>query len=356
MQYDAIWCNMMQYDAIWCNMMQYDAIWCNMMQYDAIWCNMMQYDAILCTMMQYDAIWCTMMQYDALWCNMMQYDAIWCNMMQYDAIWCTMMQYDAIWCNMLSRNHDELGTNGRATNARLANTVILLHAAESTPAMVVIDAPTPIEEPSSNHSPCSAEAVHRAGIHWVINMQLLEEHRCGLVDKGSNQSSGKGTATFHVATACSDGDQACKDAIAESTNIILLHDKVSEHEDCDATCGCRQGRIHCHLRGQSTIRSRFHGQSRARVEAIPTKPKSESAQHNQGQVVTLELLWIGEAPLSRPQNHGAGQTAHTAREVNHSTAWDGQISWLRTQEACDEQMLEPFKIFKHDSLIGSNWI
>mmetsp|Transcript_36338 Transcript_36338/g.78375 ORF Transcript_36338/g.78375 Transcript_36338/m.78375 type:complete len:356 (+) Transcript_36338:699-1766(+) len=186
--------------------------------------------------------------------------------------------------------------------------------------MVVIDAPTPIEEPSSNHSPCSAEAVHRAGIHWVINMQLLEEHRCGLVDKGSNQSSGKGTATFHVATACSDGDQACKDAIAESTNIILLHDEVSEHEDCDATCGCRQGRVHCHLCGQSTIRSRFHGQSRARVEAIPTKPKSESAQHHQGQVVTLELLWIGEAPLSRPQNHGAGQTAHTAREVNHSTA------------------------------------
>ena len=81
------------------------------------------------------------------------------------------------------QDHDELDPNGSATNASLAATIILLHASESTPAMVGVDTPTPVEEPCCDEAPGSTKAVDRASVHWVINLQRLKEHRCCLIHK-----------------------------------------------------------------------------------------------------------------------------------------------------------------------------
>ena len=81
------------------------------------------------------------------------------------------------------QDHDELDPNGSATNASLAATIILLLASESTPAMVVVDTPTPVEEAGCYDAPGSTKAVDRASIHWIINLQRLKEHRCCLIHK-----------------------------------------------------------------------------------------------------------------------------------------------------------------------------
>ena len=71
------------------------------------------------------------------------------------------------------QDHDELDPNGSATNAGLAATIILLHASESTPAMVVVDAPTPVEEACCDQPPGSTEAVDRTSVHWVIHTRFF---------------------------------------------------------------------------------------------------------------------------------------------------------------------------------------
>ena len=196
------------------------------------------------------------------------------------------------------QDHDKLGCNSTATDAGLAGSIIILHATEAAPTMVMVNAPAPIEQTCSDEPPGTAEAVHWAGIHWVINLELLQQHGSSGIHKTANQTSGKSTATFHITTACGDGHQARQDPIAQSTHIILLCDDVSEQEDGDATCCCSQGGVHCYLSSKGTITSRFHGQGRAWVEAIPAEPQSESAKDHQWQVVALKLLVCINNPVA----------------------------------------------------------
>ena len=141
------------------------------------------------------------------------------------------------------QDHDKLGCNSTATDAGLAGSIIILHATEAAPTVVMVNAPAPIEQTCSDEPPGTAEAVHWAGIHWVINLELLQQHGSSGIHKTANQTSGKSTATFHITTACGDGHQARQDPIAQSTHIILLCDDVSEQEDGDATCCCSQARV-----------------------------------------------------------------------------------------------------------------
>ena len=89
------------------------------------------------------------------------------------------------------QNHDELDPNGSATNAGLAATIILLHAAESAPAVVVVDAPTPVEQACCDQPPGSTEAVDRTGIHRVIDAELLQQHGCCLIHNTSRLVHGR---------------------------------------------------------------------------------------------------------------------------------------------------------------------
>ena len=96
----------------------------------------------------------------------------------------------------------------------------------------------------------------------------------------SNQAGGNGTSALHVSAARGDRHQAGQDAVAQGTNIVLVRDDVAEQKHGDAPGGCRQGGVHGHLRRQSTIAAGLHRQGGARVEAVPTEPKSKGAQHN----------------------------------------------------------------------------
>ena len=113
--------------------------------------------------------------------------------------------------------------------------------------MVMIKTLSPIKEAACQHTPNATKAVNWCGVHWIINLQLLNEHGRTLVEKCSNQSSSKSTAAFHVAAACRDGDQACKNAIAQATNVILLCDGVAKDEDSDSTSSRRQCCVHRNL-------------------------------------------------------------------------------------------------------------
>ena len=211
-----------------------------------------------------------------------------------------------IWCFFLGGNfpytsnnaprhhqdHDAVGSKSTAVDAGLASCIGRgdWHASPSAPGMVMVEALAPVKEGHCQATPNAAEAVNRAGIHWVINLQLLEKHRCTLVDNGSDQSCGKSTTTFHAAAAGCNGDQACEDAIAQATNIVLLHDEVTKHEHCDSARGsCNRG-IHRHLGCHSTVAATFHCQSGAWVEAIPAEPQRKGAEHHQREIVAIKLL------------------------------------------------------------------
>ena len=148
----------------------------------------------------------------------------------------------------------------------------------------------PIEESHCQASPNATEAVNRAGIHRVINLQFLEKHGGKLVDNASHQSSSEGGTTFHASTACCDGDQACKDTIAQATDIVLLRDEIAKDKHGDSTCGSSKSRVHRHLCCQSTIACALHREGGPWVEAIPAEPKRESSQHHQRKIVAVKLL------------------------------------------------------------------
>ena len=125
------------------------------------------------------------------------------------------------------QNHDDLGSDGSAADASFAGTVIIGHAAKSAPTMIVIKTLAPVEQSCRQQTPYAAEAVHRAGIHRVVDVQFLQEHGRGLVKKGRNKASGNGTSRFHAAATCCDGHQPTKDAIAQSSHIVLVRDDVT---------------------------------------------------------------------------------------------------------------------------------
>ena len=234
------------------------------------------------------------------------------------------------------QDHDKLGCNSTATDAGLAGSIIILHATEAAPTMVMVNAPAPIEQTCSDEPPGTAEAVYWAGIHWVINLELLQQHGSSRIHKTANQTSGKSTATFHITTACGDGHQARQDPIAQSTHIILLCDDVSEQEDGDATCCCSQGGVHCYLSSKGTITSRFHGQGRAWVEAIPAEPQSESAKDHQWQVVALKLLVCINnpvAPMGWP--HVFHTNGSSSQKIAHPAVLGmGYVDLLLQQGCC----------------------
>ena len=178
----------------------------------------------------------------------------------------------------------------------------------------------PIEESHCQASPNATEAVNRAGIHRVINLQFLEKHGGKLVDNASHQSSSEGGTTFHASTACCDGDQACKDTIAQATDIVLLRDEIAKDKHGDSTCGSSQSRVHRHLCCQSTIVPGLHREGGSWVEAIPAEPKREGSQHHQGKVVRLKLLWVHEAALPWSQHNSTSKATDSTSEVDNATA------------------------------------
>ena len=98
-------------------------------------------------------------------------------------------------------DQDALRTDRGAANAGLASRVRIAHwhAAKAGPAVVVVNALAPIEETGCQHAPDATEAVHRTGVHRIVNLQLLQQHGRGLVHQGTNQADGKGTAALHIA-------------------------------------------------------------------------------------------------------------------------------------------------------------
>ena len=148
--------------------------------------------------------------------------------------------------------------------------------------MVMVKAFAPIKEASGQDAPNATEAMHRAGIYGVVDLQLLQQHGRSLVHKATNQANTKSTATLHAATAGGDGHQARQDAIAEAADVILLCDGITQEEDRDATGGSGQRGVHCHLRGQGTRRAIVHAQCGPRIEAVPAKPQCEGAKHDLG--------------------------------------------------------------------------
>mmetsp|Transcript_952 Transcript_952/g.1015 ORF Transcript_952/g.1015 Transcript_952/m.1015 type:complete len:253 (-) Transcript_952:245-1003(-) len=186
--------------------------------------------------------------------------------------------------------------------------------------MPVIEIISPVEESCSQNAPNTTGAVHGAGIYWVVNLQLLEEHGCSLVNNRPNQADGKGRSSFNVATACSDGDQTREDAIAQARNVVLVDNEIAQDEDCDSTCGGGQCGVHSHLRCQCAGVLIVQSQSRAGVEAIPAEPKCKGTQHNHWQVVAIESLWNLKAVLARSQHNGARQASHSTCEVHNSAA------------------------------------
>mmetsp|Transcript_54503 Transcript_54503/g.121970 ORF Transcript_54503/g.121970 Transcript_54503/m.121970 type:complete len:272 (-) Transcript_54503:555-1370(-) len=186
--------------------------------------------------------------------------------------------------------------------------------------MVVVQILAPVKEAGSQHAPNATEAVNGHRIHWIINLQLLQEHGGALVHESANQTDRKGAAALHVATSRSDGHQARQNAVAKSTHIVLPQDGVAQEEDADASCRSCQCGVHGHLRCQGTCGTVVHSQGGPRVEAIPTKPERESAQHHQRKVVALELLGILKATLARAKHNSASQCAHSTCQMHDSTA------------------------------------
>ena len=219
------------------------------------------------------------------------------------------------------QNHDNLCCDGSTANgACLARTVIVCHAAKSAPAMIVIESLAPVEQSSSQQTPNAAEAVHRAGIHRIVDVQLLQKHRSCLVHKGRNKASSNGASRFHVAAACCDSHQPSKDTVAQATHIIFVRDDVTQNENTDATSRRSQRCVHGNLCRKRTIIPRLHGQGGTWVEAVPAKPQSKGAQHHQWQVVALKLLRVHKAALPGSQNCGASETSHSATKVDNAAA------------------------------------
>ena len=74
-----------------------------------------------------------------------------------------------------SEDHYNLRSNGGASQAAAACTIVAGHAAETAPAVIVVKALPPIEETSSEKPPNATGSVHCAGIHGVVNLQSHKE-------------------------------------------------------------------------------------------------------------------------------------------------------------------------------------
>mmetsp|Transcript_42208 Transcript_42208/g.100591 ORF Transcript_42208/g.100591 Transcript_42208/m.100591 type:complete len:245 (-) Transcript_42208:156-890(-) len=135
------------------------------------------------------------------------------------------------------QRHNRLCSNSSAADSSHAARVGVADglAAESIPGVVVVKALPPVEKTCCEQAPNAAEAMNRARIHRIINLQLLEQHGRPLVDEGSDEANRKGTAALHVAAGGRDRDQSGKNAVAQATDIVLLVDAKADHEDRQAT-------------------------------------------------------------------------------------------------------------------------
>ena len=99
---------------------------------------------------------------------------------------------------------NNLGSNGRTSRAMAARTIVAGHAAETAPAVIVVEALPPIKETSGKKSPNAAGSVNCTGIHGVVNLQSHKETGCRLVEESTNEAGENCAAALHVSAARSD--------------------------------------------------------------------------------------------------------------------------------------------------------
>ena len=178
------------------------------------------------------------------------------------------------------QNHDNLCSNGGASQALAACTIVAGHAAETAPAVIVVKALPPIEETSGEKPPDAAGSVHCAGIHGVVDLQSHKETGRRLVEESTNEAGENSTAALHVSAARSDGDQARKNSVTKRADIVLAHEHELQQEHGDPTGGGGKSGVHGNLCCEGTHLLIVHREGGSWVEAIPAEPKREGSEHD----------------------------------------------------------------------------
>ena len=192
-----------------------------------------------------------------------------------------------------SQDEDDLGANGPAPDARLAVAVVVGHAGEAAPAVVVVHPPAPVEEAAGQHAPDAAGAVHRARVDGVVDLQPLLQHRAALVDDASDHADEEGRACLDVAAPGGDRHESREDAVAEAADVVELRDEVAEDKDREAAGGCRDRGVHGHLGAEGARLRGAHAQGGAAVEAVPGRRLQSRVLRTWGDFLSLciSCLW-----------------------------------------------------------------
>mmetsp|Transcript_30655 Transcript_30655/g.69831 ORF Transcript_30655/g.69831 Transcript_30655/m.69831 type:complete len:433 (-) Transcript_30655:170-1468(-) len=180
------------------------------------------------------------------------------------------------------------------------------------------------EEAEGHDAPDAASAVHGEGVHDVVHLELLEEHRAALVDQPADEPDQHSLPALHEGAARGDGDEAGQDAVAEAAHVQAPRrdDLCAQEEDDEAAHAGGQRGVRGHQAGEVGVGRSLHAQGAAGVEAEPAEPEEEGPEHAEGDAVAVELLGLGAvpAPLPGADDDGAAEGAHAADEVDDAAA------------------------------------
>merc|ERR1711937_317205 len=124
----------------------------------------------------------------------------------------------------------------------------------------------------------------------------------------------------------SDRDQSSKDSIAEPTHIKSLGraHKGSQPEHNQSSHTGSKSCVHSNYSSRMGGGGIVHGEGTARIEAIPSKPQEECANHTERDIVSFEAIWINcvstfsKSSFASTNQDRSTQSRHTTHHVHNS--------------------------------------
>merc|ERR1740121_1924527 len=167
------------------------------------------------------------------------------------------------------------------------------------------------EDAKRHYSPETARPMHRDGVDYIVYLQHDHEHRYGLVDQATHKANDQGLPWLHKRTPSGDSDEACQNAVAKTTDT---RSQGGVHRD--------EASLHC-------IPFRVHLQRASGIEAIPTKPKAESSENNERDIVRIEFLCrVGIKPtMPGSDDDSSAESAYATSHVNETAACEVHVCW-----------------------------
>mmetsp|Transcript_10701 Transcript_10701/g.25162 ORF Transcript_10701/g.25162 Transcript_10701/m.25162 type:complete len:260 (-) Transcript_10701:501-1280(-) len=170
--------------------------------------------------------------------------------------------------------------------------------------------------------------MHRKSIDWVVHFGKSHQAGSGSVDQSCAQANDKGTATLHIRAGSRDGDQPSKNTVAHAAHLIPPGLHESYDQGSHASRCRRNGRVHCNLRSQMTLRCSMQLHSGAAIEPVPAKPEEESAKDHQWQAVGVEFVWSLPPAMAGTRNGCAHQRRHPTGHVHHTASREVHVAGL----------------------------